>query len=198
MAVVKGWPGSPPSSFLSLFIFLRETETAQVREGQRDRGKERESQADSALPVQSSMWGSNPRSREIMTWAETKSCALALLSHTGAPCSPPSYSTLVQVSVSVIPSTPPYHMESLVPVSRSDVSVFNCQCEPTMEATKEKALRWEETTARLRQLGSASWRGQLSSAVDRRHGWVRNGLVLYQGSGIWYCLFLQHTLAFIG
>ena len=63
--------------FLSLFI-LRETETAQVGEGQR--GRERESQAGSEPNA-----GLELMNCEIMTWAETKIQMVNWLSHAGAP-----------------------------------------------------------------------------------------------------------------
>ena len=49
-----------------MFVYLsgeRERAHAHVEagEGQREKERERESQADSVLSVQSSMWGSNPR-----------------------------------------------------------------------------------------------------------------------------------------
>ena len=46
------------SFFLFFKVYLKETETALVGEGQRE--AERESQAGSVLPVQSLMQGSNP------------------------------------------------------------------------------------------------------------------------------------------
>ena len=64
------------------FIYLRETEIAWVGVGPRE--KERGFQAGSVLSAQSPRRGLNPRRREIMTWAGTKSQRLNRLSHPGA------------------------------------------------------------------------------------------------------------------
>ena len=47
----------------------------------RERGRERESQAGSALPAQSPVRGSNSLNCEIMTWTKTESLKLNQLSH---------------------------------------------------------------------------------------------------------------------
>ena len=75
--------------FLSLLIYVRETETVQVGDGQREREREgeRESQAGSTLPAQSPMQPSNPQNCETTTWAKTKSRTPNQLSHPGAPFS---------------------------------------------------------------------------------------------------------------
>ena len=53
-------------SFQVYFFILRETETAQVGEGQRE-GEAENPQAGSATSAWSPMWGSNPRNCEILT-----------------------------------------------------------------------------------------------------------------------------------
>ena len=59
--------------FFFKFIIYFEREREPAGEGQREKGRERESQAGSALSAQSLVRGSNSQKRELMTWAELKS-----------------------------------------------------------------------------------------------------------------------------
>ena len=67
--------------FLKAYLSLRERDRVEGREGQRER--ERESQAGSALPAGSPMWGLNSTDCKTMTGAKTKSRTLNRLSYPG-------------------------------------------------------------------------------------------------------------------
>ena len=67
---------------LNFILFLRETETAQVGERQRERGKERIPSRLHAASTEPNA-GLELMNCEIMTWVETKSQMLSWLSHPG-------------------------------------------------------------------------------------------------------------------